>query len=98
LSRQRSRAAEERSERRVFHKAGALYMFEGDDAFAWGSSPLARLKQLEGKKREVEGRFCRKCFEMRGGVEPRGEKCSQCTRRNMLPFSTLPKSIQGGRT
>jgi glycine/D-amino acid oxidase-like deaminating enzyme len=38
----RWRAAEERWGRRVFHRTGALYMFEGDDAFATRSLPLAR--------------------------------------------------------
>ena len=36
------RAAEERWGRRVFHRTGALYIFEGDDEFARRSLPLAR--------------------------------------------------------
>jgi glycine/D-amino acid oxidase-like deaminating enzyme len=40
------REAEERWGRRVFHKTGAIYMFEGDDAFARRSLPLARARGI----------------------------------------------------
>ena len=36
------RSAEERWGRRVFHRTGALYLFEGDDAFARRSLPVTR--------------------------------------------------------
>src|SRR5262245_51894995 len=39
-------AAEERWGQRVFHRTGALYMFEGDDAFARRSLSLARERDI----------------------------------------------------
>ena len=42
--------AEQRWRRQVYHRTGAIFMFEGDDSFAAASMPLCRLLPVEGSK------------------------------------------------
>src|SRR5579864_3100738 len=60
------RSAEERWGRRVFHRTGALYIFEGDDAFATRSLPVARERGIAVRRltpEESSRRFPRIRFD-----------------------------------